>query len=324
MINRKAVLVILAALMGWCIFATPSFSQEKDETILRVGVIPLVEHIPILLAQNELAASGVSKTKVVLDIYTSWTGLEAAFRTGAIDMAAITLPKALLMSYEGISLKIMLVVNRNGSAVVLKGGDSAKDLMGKITGGDGNDTMDLIVFSRFLKDRKLKLGYEVRSLLVPFNKGISLLKEDRLYGFCFPEPYGALAEKEGVAKKMFLSKDIYPNHVGSVLIVNPNALKTHGDTIKVFIKSVIKQSAVIEKNKQESQGKQTAMAQVNIFKIEPGIVGKVLTTPTDRILFKDLTPTVKEADEVMKALMSLGILSGNVNLKDIIDTRYCE
>lgn len=308
------ILLLMVSMNGFC--------QEDEEFSLRVGVIPLVEHLPLLIAQRDMNA--VSKTKVKLDIYTSWTGIEAAFRTGAIDAAAMTLPKALLMAYESVDLKILLVINRNGDAVVLKGGDAPENIKGKIFGGSGSDTMDLVIFSRYLKTKQLQLGPEVRSLLVPLGKAITLVKEDRLYGYCLPEPYGVLGEKEGIAKKIILSKDIFPRHINSVLIVNPSVLKAHPDVIKAYIKAIIKAAAYIEKDKTASGGKQSAMIQVGIYKINPDLVAKALTTPRDRILFEDLTPSQKEIEDVLQDLLGLGVLGGKVNLKEIVDTKYIE
>ncbi|MFA6217898.1 MAG: ABC transporter substrate-binding protein [Candidatus Omnitrophota bacterium] len=319
--NQRSVLK--ACIVATLVFlGTLGASAQQEEYTMRVGVIPLVEHIPLLLAQKEIAAT-VTKEKVQLDVYNSWTALEAAFRTGAIDAAAITLPKALLMAYEGVPLKILLVVGRNGSTIVLNN-DSADALKGKITGGSGNDTMDLLVFARFLKEKKLRLGRDVRYLLIPFSRTIALMKEERIYGFCLSEPYGALAEKEAVAKRVILSKDIYPNLINSVLIVNPQTLKNHPDVIKLFVKELTKAAAFIEKDKDASNGAQTAMAQVNIFKINPEVVKRALTMPKDRILFKNLVPQAQEIENVEKDLMGLNVLSGMVKLNDIIDTRFCD
>jgi NitT/TauT family transport system substrate-binding protein len=314
--RKRGVAVILSIVLA--LFVTlPVFAQQEEN--IRVGVIPLVEHIPLILAQKDTNLS--SKTKVSLDIYTSWTGLEAAFRTGAIEAACVTLPKALLMAYEGISLNIIMVVNRNGISLALKG-ESAEALKGKIIGSSGNDTMDLIVFARFLKEKKLKLGYDARLMLIPFSKAISLLKEERIYGFCLPEPYGAQAEQEGVAKKVLFSKDIYPNHIGNVLIVNPKVLKTNSEVIKLLVKNIVKAGAAIEKDKKDSQGKQTSLTQVDIFKIPPALVARSLTMPKDRITFDNVMPSEREVEEIMQDLMSLGLMGGKVNLKDIIDTKY--
>ncbi|MDD5731260.1 MAG: ABC transporter substrate-binding protein [Candidatus Omnitrophica bacterium] len=299
----------------------PAFSQQKQEEFsLRVGVIPLVEQIPLVVTQKDYF---IKNSKIKLDVYDSWTALEAAFRTGAVGAAVITLPKALIMAYEGIPLKIVLVVNRNGSAFVSKS-DSLKDLKGTIIGGSGNDTMDLVIFSKILKSQGLKLGYDVKYLLIPLKRATALLKEDRLFGFCLPEPYGAMAEKEGLVKKIVLSKDVYPNHIDSVLIVNPALLKKYPDQVKDYVSKIIKSAQFVEKDKDASKGKQSALAQADIFKLDPDLVCIALTKPKDRVLFNNFTPSATEIGEVQQALMELGAQGGAVKLNDIIETKYAE
>ncbi len=310
-----AVLLILGVMLASFL---PAFSQQEESTI-RIGVIPLVEQLPLAVAQKEVESSQL-KSKIKLDVYNSWTALEAAFRTGAVEAAAITLPKALIMAYEGIPLKILLVVSRNGSAIVLSG----DDVKGKIVGGSGNDTIDLVVFDRYLKQKNLKLNYDVKFLLIPFAKAVSLLKEERIYGFCLPAPYAALAEKEGVGRKIILSKDIFPNHIASVLIINPNVLRDEKNLVKEYLKILIKAQKSVEKDKDDSKGQQTALAQVDSFKLAPEIVVKSLIAPKDRVVFGSPAPSVREVEEIMQDIMLLGVMGGKVNLKELIDTQYID
>lgn len=312
--NIKLIIItFLLIICSQCTFA------QQEKFVLRVGVIPLVEQLPLVIAQTDL--SDVSRTDVIFDIYNSWTALEAAFRTEALDAVAITLPKALVMAYDGVPLKIILVINRNGNSIVMKS-DSAAELKGKIIGSSGSDTMDLLIFSRFLKSKDLKSGYDVRSLLIPLEKSISLLEGNRIYGFCLPEPYGTMAEKRQIAKKIVFSKDIYPNHIGSVLIIKPAILKAHPEEIKSYLKSILHAASFIESDKKESNGMQTALAQVGVFHLDYKIVAAALSVQKERVLFSDLTPSVNEIEEVMRAAMEIGILKGSINLKETVDASF--
>lgn len=316
--TRNKLLTILiggALLMG---SALPGFAQEKTQ--LRVAVIPIMEHLPVVIAAEQIA-SPLLKVSISLDVYNSWTAVEAAFRTGAVDAAAITLPKALIMAYDNVPLKIMLVLNRNGTALVLRDDDPEK-LKGKITGGSGSDTTQLLILNKFLVNKGLKIGYDVRSVLTRFHRAIFRVKEERFYGFCLPEPYGVLAEKEGIVNKVILSKDISPNHIGSVVILNPDFVAGHPGTTKEFIESIIKAAKFIENDKRHSKGRQTAMAQSDSLKMDYDVVMAALTTPIDRIVFDDLTPTEREIGEVMADVMGMGVLGGRIDLKEMIDTQY--
>ncbi|MFC1621485.1 ABC transporter substrate-binding protein [Candidatus Omnitrophota bacterium] len=320
--KKREVIKILILGVFFILWVFPCFGNTK--TVIRVGVLPIIEHLPLVVSQKE-TAKPLPNVEVKLDIYTSWTALEAAFRTGAVDAAAITLPKALIMAYEGIPLKIVLAVNRNGSALVLNS-DDPEDLKGKIIGGSGSDTMQLVLFHRFLKEKGLDLGYDVRSLLIPLNRSVALLKEERVYGFCLPEPYGVLAEREDIAGRTILSRDIFPDHLGSVLIINPKNKKLHQAVLKEWLTSVVRSAEFIEEDKNTSGGRQTALTQKDIFHINIDVVQQALTKPKDRVIFKNLYPSIREVEEIMEIIMKLGILGGSVKAKlsDLIDTGYIE
>lgn len=314
---RKGVITIL---LGFFFFLNtfPLFCQEEEP--LRVGILPIAEHLPIVISKTQIAFP-LKRVKVKLDLYTSWTALEAAFRTKAVDAIAITLPKAILMAYDGVPLKIVLVLARNGTALVLND-DSKESLMGKLVGGSGSDTTQLIIFKKFLKTKELRLGYDTRNILVPFDKAISYLKEERIYGFCLPEPYGVLAENEKVAKKIILSRDIAPGHISSVLIIQPETIATKPGRSKEWVESVIKSAEFIEQDKKNSGGRQVAVAQAKILNIDVQSVIKVLSSPADRVSFKDLTPVASEIQAVMKETMDIGALAGTIDPDKIIDDQY--
>ncbi len=314
---HKLIKITLGFLL---LLSVSSFAQDK--VLVRIGVMPVIEHLPLVLSEKESVVS-LHKAKVKLDMYTSWTALEAAYRTGAVDAAAITLPKALLMAYDGVPLKIVLVVNRNGTSLVLNS-DSPSELKGKIVGGSGSDTMQLVVFDKFLKSINLSLGYDVRFILIPFSRALPLFEKNRIYGFCLPEPYGAYAQNKHLARKVILSKDIIPQHIDSVLIVNPNLIKKHPSVVKEIVKSITLSAKFIEDDKKSSSSRQTAMSQLSVFNIPPKVVREALTNPYDRVLFKNLIPSSKEIADIMDTLIKLEVLKGKINLKKIIDTSFIE
>jgi len=306
--------------VGFLILLLSVSSFAQDKVLVRIGVMPVVEHLPFVLLEKESAAP-LHSAKVKLDMYTSWTALEAAYRTGAVDAAAITLPKALLMAYDGVPLKIVLVVNRNGTALVLNS-DSPNKLKGKIVGGSGSDTMQLLVFDKFLKSINLSLGYDVRFILIPFSKAFSLFERNRIYGFCLPEPYGAYVQNKHLAGKVILSKDIMPEHIDSVLIVNPGLIEKHPAVVKEMVKSIVLSARFIEDDKKSSSSQQTAMSQLSVFNIPPEVVQEALTNPYDRVLFKNLIPSAEEIADIMDTLIRLKVLKGRIDLKKIVDTSF--
>lgn len=306
-----------------CLFSFVSLAaaqQEEYKTALRIGVLPICGHLPLVIAEKEIGTS-LHGVKINLDIYSSWTALEAAFRVKAVDAAAIDLSKALIMAYDGVPLKIMAVVSRNGTALILR--DSSPDkLRDQIVGGSGSDTMQLLIFSQFIKSKGLKLGYDVRSILVPFRRAIDRFKAGDIFGFSLPEPYGAIAEEEHLGASMILSKDILPHHISSVFIVQPEVLREKPGDIKILVKSLVEAEEFIETDKKETNATQTAVAQRDIFGIKQSAVKRALTQPQDRVLFEQPIPFPDEIKEDENMLIKLGVLGGVIDLNRVIDTEY--
>ena len=295
------------------------FAQQQEEK-LRIGLLPIIDHLPLVISQKEIAVP-LKGVRIDLDLYRSWTGLEAAYRTGAVDGAAIDLSKALIMAYDGVPLKIVLVLSRNGTALVVNS-DNPEDIKGKIIASSGSDTIQLLIFNEFLKKKGLRMGYDVRSVITRFAKATMRMKEEKFYGFCLPEPYGALAEEEGVVNKLILSKDIVPNQISSVLIVSPQVIASKPGMIKTWVRSVIKSMEFIERDKTASGGRQSAVSQTDVFRFDPKVVERILTGPLDRVSFKDFSPSETEIKETAIKLMKVGILGGLVDFKKIIDKEY--
>jgi ABC-type nitrate/sulfonate/bicarbonate transport system substrate-binding protein len=317
---KQKIMFLIVVFSGLIFFFSgfDSFAQSEKK-VFRVGVMPVCGHLSAVIAKKNFMET--LKMPVVLDVYDSWTALEAAYRTGAVDAVIITVAKALTMGYDNVALKIIMVVSRNGSSLTLSG-DSQQDVRGKIIGGSGNDTMELAVFSKFLEIHKLRMGYDVRYLLIPFNRATILLKEGAIYGYCLPEPYGEMAIKNKLAKTIILSKDIMPNHINDVLVVNPQVIKKYPQIIKELVQALIKASDFIENDKNISQAKQTALAQIDLLKMDVAIVRTVLTEPKDRVLFTNLKLNNKEINEIMNFLVFSGNLGGKVDLNKLIDDQF--
>ena len=296
-----------------------SFSEDKS-VLIRVGALAVAGNLPLALSQEE-SVSPLSKAKVMLDLYSSPIAVEAAYRAGAVEAAAVNLSQALIMADDGIPLKVVIVLDRNGSALVI-GGDSESALKGKIIGGSGDDTVQFLVFNRFLKNKKLSLGYDVRFLFIPFSRAIELLREKKIYGFCLPEPYGAYAQQEGLAKKVVFSKDIIPNHIDNVLIVRPVFIKKHSHAVKELVKSITESCRFIEKDKKASGGKQTALMQAGIFNIPHRVLEQILSSPADRVSFINPEFSPDEISKTAGSMIKLGILKNKPKLDDILDTSF--
>lgn len=312
---KRVKVYLFAAVVLTIGMATQFNVTAADKTEIRIGVLPSLAHLPVVLSAKEVAFP-LEQAKVTIDIYNSWTALEAAFRTNAVDMAALTLPKVLNMAFDGVPLRIILVLSRNGSSILLKE-DAASSLKNKITGNSGSDTMELAIFKEFIQSKNLKFGYDVRSILIPIKRSVQLFDSGRIFGFCLPSPYGYIAQQKSQGK-LILSGEIMPYHINSVLIVNPAVWEKKKTAIAEVVRSIIVSGEFIEKDKEDSGGMQTAVAQEEVFKFSAKLVAKALSQPKERVVFSNMKLDVKELNQTMEDLVKIGVVKGRVNINKII------
>lgn len=321
---RRKLSYILRYIVVVCIIFTINTTAcaqdmlEKEKLRLTVGVISAIEELPVIISKME-AVVPLDKINVNVEVFYSWTALEAAFRTGMVDAAGITSLKAFKMHLDKVPLKILMLLHRKGSSLVLS---SSESLKGKLIGISGNDTGQVVLLKRYLDKKGLKLGYDVRYILIPFARALGLLREEKISGFILPEPYGSMAQAEGLAKEYILGKDIMANFIDVVLIVNPKKIAENKEAIKEWVDSIKKSGEFIEEDKAKTHAQQVASLQQEILNLDPVLLQRALSNDLGAIQFINLQATESVFEETIKTGLELDILSGTVDLKDIIDDRF--
>lgn len=318
----KTIIICLCAGILFAIMATQASAEDSRQQI-RVGVLPVFQELPILVSKKE-AAVAYKNIAVTVEVFKSWTSLEAAYRTGMIDAAGITVVKAFNMSLDNVPLTIALFLHRNGSSLVLKIDSTKQALMNKIIGTSGTDTGDTILLYRYLQKLGMKIGLDTRFLLIPMQKSTNLLTEGEVSGFMLPEPFGTIAKMQGLAKKYILGKEISPGYPDVVLIINPKLISKNKAALQEWVNSIVKSGAFIEEDKTKTGGEQTSLIQSDVFKYSEKITKEVLTNPKDGILFNDMAVNKKDLEDIVKDALTLEIISAEIDLSKIIDTSFSQ
>ncbi|MBU0633642.1 MAG: ABC transporter substrate-binding protein [Candidatus Omnitrophica bacterium] len=323
--TTKIITIILC--IGAVVFAAGAntvWAQAggNNKLQLTVGIIASVEELPVVLSKKETTMP-LNKIDLKVEVFNSWTALEAAFRTGMVDAAGITVLKAFKMQLDNVPMKLVLLLHRKGSSLVFTSKATEENLRGKLIGVSGNDTNQVLVLERFLEKKGLRLGYDVRYILIPFRRAVTLLKEEKIGGFVLPEPYGVMAQAEpGLVQDYILGKDVMPEGIDVVLIINPKKIAENRVAIAEWISSIVKSGAYIEDDKRKTKGEQVSLIQHDILNIDPALMQKALGTNIQAIDYSDLYPNISDLEKVMKKGLSLDILSGVVKLSDMVDTSF--
>ncbi len=326
--NKRGITTVVAAVIAgifFCLPASRAANADKKADILQmtVGIIPVVEELPIVISAKEVVAP-LQKVKPELEVFKSWTALEAAFRTGMVDAAGVPTVMAFKMALDGVPLKVLFPLHKGGTKLVFSFKADKNTLKGKLLGIPGSDTGQLLVLKKFLDNEGLRIGYDVRYILVPLDRSVELLKVGKIDGFVLPEPYGTMAQAEGLVKDAILGNDIMPNFVDIVFIVNPKLIKENKKAIQEWVDSLNASGNFIEKDKKETGGRQVAVAQEDVLDIPRKYIEKGFSDNPNAIHFGNLDKVDlhKALTETSNRALELEVLSGKVELSTILDDSF--
>lgn len=313
---RKIILlVLLLAIMT--IKPVSSFGQDKVE--IKIGLLPVVESLPLVIAASQPKITTADFT-VKFEVFSTWTALEAAYRTGMIDLAAMTAPKAIKLASKSIPLKILMGLHRNGNMLVTSFDPTkAENFKGKLIGVSGNDTGQLLLLAKFTKDKGIVLGAETRYIPIPQSKALELLENERIQGFLLSEPYGTMAIKRGLVKQSVTGAQIQNNFKDIIIIANPQSLKDYSSQIRLILSVTKEAGKIIDDDIRKSGAKQISLTQLDVLGIPAEIVQSALTNSNSKIKYDDMSISKSDLQEIERRALALGILDTSTVLDDFVD-----
>jgi NitT/TauT family transport system substrate-binding protein len=146
---------------------------------------------------------------------------------------------------------------------------------------------------------------------------VNALATGRIHGFIVAEPFGAQAEAQKVGKILMLSKDIWHDHICCVLNLQEKLVQNYPGEVQELVFGFLRTATFIEANPQ-----QAAKASTRILGQKPEIVERVLTTPADRLTFRNLVPAKADFAATQDYMIKFGVAKEKVDLAGYLDDRF--
>lgn len=289
----------------------------EEKKTFRVGYLPLLTQLPIVIA-HDIGRLSYRTADFRLVRYTSFTSLEAGLRVGAIDMASIPVPMALMIAtdankYELCRIKILGAVHRGGAVLASKTGKRFEDLRGTLIGVPGLDSSENLVLKKVLETKGLRYGLDYKTIGIPLNTAIRNLKVDKLNALYAPEPYGSIAENEKIAFPVDGQKDLLSGILSTVLVVHSENLEKNRRAVNEWLDSVKDACLFIEKDLRESRGRQVAIIQQSYFDFPADIVENALASRRGDLNFRFFMPESQNLREIMRLASEMKLIMKSVD-----------
>ncbi len=321
--KRKRLSVGRLILVGvglWLVIVTGAhfhFQQSgKMGSALRVGYLPITCHLLVPVSWHDLQGTEMAFEAVK---FSAWPEMIEALRGGELDVTFILAPIALALIEQGVPIKIVMLGHRDGTALVaVKRPDvnGLRALKGKPLGIPIRFSMQNLALRMLWKRQGLPWG-ELDTVEIPPPDMPSALAAGGIQGYIVGEPYAAQAELEGTGRVLYQMKDVWPGFISSVVVVSQEAMEKKGDRIVALLKEFQRQSLWIEGHREEA-----AAIGAQVYGLSEELIKYVLTTPPDRVSYKDLLPRPAEFDQIGRLMIEAGLVKSVPSGEEALDLSW--
>ncbi len=220
-------------------------TQRPARVRLRMGVLPLSDAAPILVARDKgfFAAQGLD---VAISVEGSWAGIRDKLATGLLDAAQLlaAMPIAANLGIDGLRVPMHagLMLSRNGSSITVanelfealgrpppepdKAGQALRRLIDEDRrAGRGRRVFAHVfpfsthyyVLCEWLEAAGIDPERDVSLVVIPPPLMVKSLREGRIDGCCVGAPWGGAAETGQVGRRLVATHRIRPGCAEKVL-----------------------------------------------------------------------------------------------------------
>ncbi len=240
--------------------AGPLHTDVSEKEVIRLGIIPLTDCAPIVMAK-ELGLFEKYGVNVEVSKEASWANVRDKILTGELDGAhcLFSMPLSVYTGVggkEGSEMKVAMILNNNGQAITL-----SKDFCGKV-GFKQTNKVAPVVAAKLKADKEVTFAMTFpggthdiwlrywlaaanvsqktsKIITIPPPQMVANMKVGNMDGYCVGEPWNGVAVKQGIGFTEISTQDIWEHHPEKALVVNKQFSEARREDLKNVMKAVL-------------------------------------------------------------------------------------
>jgi NitT/TauT family transport system substrate-binding protein len=293
----------------------PATGQSQD---LTVAFIPVTCHLtcPVTDYASKTTTTG---TRFDAMRFTEFPTIVEALKTKKLLAGFLTVPLAMKMREQGVPIKITALGHRDGSQLVIRKEDPARDLRdlrGKTIAIPSPFSNENFFLNKMMRDQGVEPG-EINLVVMPPPDMTAALSAKAVDGFIVAEPFCARAEIEGYGRVLYYAKDIWPNYISCCLVVHEDLIRERPEVVRDLVRGIVESGEWAERNR---EGAATLVSPY--FRQDKELLRYVLTQPPDRVTYRNLNPTDIEMQRILDMGISLGFISRQIPMSELMDRSF--
>jgi NitT/TauT family transport system substrate-binding protein len=285
---------------------------------LTVAFVPVTCHLTCPVTDY---ASKTSTTGTRFDAlrFTEFPSIVEALKTKKLLAGFLTVPLAMKMREQGVPIKIACLGHRDGSQLVVRKEDTAKDLRdlrGKTIAIPSPFSNENFFMNKMMRDQGVAAS-EIKFVVMPPPDMTAALSAKAIDGFIVAEPFCAKAEMEGFGRVLYYAKDIWPNYISCALVVHEDLIREKPEVVRDLVRGINESGEWTEEHREDA-----AKLVSPYFRQDEKLLRYVLTQPPDRVTYRNLNPTDAEMQKILDMGISLGFLTKQTPMSELMDRSF--
>ncbi len=299
-----------------------------EKTSLRVGHLPITDHLILGVTMDKLAQSSetMQYAQVEPKRYRGWNSLADDLRAGNLEAACILAPLAMEFFYAGLPIQLVLQTHKSGSTLIKNKRANIQtfaDFKGRSILIPHYLSVHHLLFDKLMRDQGLQVGAGkdiIFDVVAPSDipEIIEWDEKGMVGGFIVAEPFGTQVVKAGYGEELAMSKEIWPNHPCCVLVVRQDVIQRDPDAVQELVSSLVDSGKFIGSHPAEASkiGAQFCSQDENV-------IYSVLSDPKQRVTMDQLFPVIDDFEYIQNYMTStIQAMSAKIDLEKFINTSF--
>jgi len=257
--------------------------------------------------------------------FSGWPELKEAHISGQTPATFMLAPMAMVLRQQGVPVKIVYLGHRDGSALMVhKDSDihDFKDLRGKRVAVPNRFSNQFLMIFKALKDRGMTMD-DIKLVEMPPPDMPAALYAKAVDAIISGEPFMGQTELDGYGRVLYQAKELWPNFISCVMVVNENFIKEHPGKVQELVTGIAKSGLWLEGG-MDHRMKAADVVATQYYNQNPRLLRFVLSKPPDRVTYSNLRMARKEFEYIESLAFEAGILKAHVPFEAYADPRFSE
>jgi NitT/TauT family transport system substrate-binding protein len=285
---------------------------------LTVAFIPVTCHLTCPVTDF---ASKTSTTGTRFDAlrFSEFPSIVEALKSKTLLAGFLTVPLAMKMRDQGVPIKIACLGHRDGSELVIRKEDTAKDLRdmrGKTIAIPSPFSNENFFLNQMMRDQGVSPD-ELKLVVLPPPDMAAALSAKAIDGYIVAEPFCAKAVLEGFGRVLYYAKDIWPNYISCCLVVHEDLIRDRPDIVKDLVRGINESGEWVERDRAGA-----AKVAAAYFRQDEKLLTYIMTQTPELVTYRNLNPTDAELQKIFDMGASLGLFTRPIDLTQLVDRRF--